>query len=50
VTGTMNLMAMILAATVIAAEKLLVRGEAIARGVGITAIGAGVWLASRALL
>ncbi len=50
VIGTMNLMAMILAATVIAAEKLLVRGEAIARGVGITAIGAGVWLAARSLL
>jgi hypothetical protein len=37
-------------AAVIADEKLLVRGEAIARGVGITAIGAGVWLATRSSL
>jgi predicted metal-binding membrane protein len=50
VIGTMNLMAMILAAAVIAAEKLLVRGEAIARGVGVTAIGAGAWLAARSLV
>jgi predicted metal-binding membrane protein len=49
VIGTMNLVAMILAAAVIAAEKLLARGEVIARGVGITAIGAGVWLAAHSL-
>jgi predicted metal-binding membrane protein len=49
VIGTMNLVAMILAAAVIAAEKLLLRGEAIARGVGIAAIGAGVWLAAQSL-
>ncbi len=50
VLGAMSLATMILAAAVIAAEKLLARGEAIARGVGITAIGTGVWLAARSLL
>jgi len=40
----------LLVAAVIADEKLPVRGEVSARVVGITAIGAGVWLAARSSL
>lgn len=50
VIGAMNLLAMIVAAAVIAAEKLLGRGEAVARVVGVAAIGAGFWLAGRLVL
>ena len=47
--GVMNLAAMIMIAALIAAEKLLAKGEAIARIVGSIAIIAGLYLAARAL-
>jgi predicted metal-binding membrane protein len=50
VLSVMNLAAMILVAAVIAGEKLLARGEGIARAVGIVAFAAGIWLAARSLL
>jgi predicted metal-binding membrane protein len=50
VLGVMNLGAMILVAAVIAGEKLLMRGEIVARGVGGAAILAGAWLAAHSLL
>lgn len=50
VLGVMNLTVMILVAAVIAGEKLLTRGERIARAVGIVAIAAGIGLAAHSLL
>src|SRR6266571_6742553 len=48
--GVMNLAAMIIIAALIAAEKLLAKGEAVARIVGSIGIIAGFYLAARALL
>jgi len=42
VLGVMNLTAMVAVAVVIALEKLLPRGERLARAVGLAAIAAGV--------
>jgi len=50
VLGVMNVAAMIAVAVVIAAEKLLVRGELVARAVGIAAIVSGTWLAIRSVV
>jgi predicted metal-binding membrane protein len=47
--GVMNLAAMILVGAIIAAEKLLARGELVARIAGAVAIFAGAWLAAHAL-
>jgi predicted metal-binding membrane protein len=48
--GVMNLAAMILIAAIIAAEKLLPRSELMARGVGATAILAGLCVSLRLLM
>lgn len=48
VTGVMNLLAMVVVASVIALEKLLGRGETIARVVGGAAILSGLWIVIRA--
>jgi predicted metal-binding membrane protein len=47
--GVMDLGAMILVGAIIAAEKLLARGELVARIAGAVAIFAGAWLATHAL-
>lgn len=47
--GIMSLAAMVLVASVIAAEKLLPRGEAIAKATGAIAIVAGAGMIAMAL-
>jgi predicted metal-binding membrane protein len=50
VIGIMDLRAMALVTAAITAERLVPAGERVARGVGIAAVGAGVWLIMRAVV
>ena len=50
VIGIMDLRAMALVTAAITAERLVPAGERVARGVGIAAVGAGVWLIIRAVV
>lgn len=49
VLGVMNVAAMVTVAVVIALEKLLPRGQWLARAVGVAAIAAGVIIAALAV-